>query len=151
MILTSQVPTEHWHEQIGDPTIADSILDRLVHNAHRIALDGESMRKGRGGKPLSRSNCTEGLCIAEWGKGTQTPSPCPTPPSPLKTFRTIDDVNKFRHHQVSASLRSDLYSHQTGILCSHRRNTQNVPLQSVSLLGFSPEYRNQPGLGCHAP
>ena len=52
MILTSQVPTEHWHEQIGDPTIADSILDRLVHNSHRIALDGESMRKGRGGKPL---------------------------------------------------------------------------------------------------
>jgi DNA replication protein DnaC len=50
MILTSQVPTEHWHEQIGDPTLADSILDRLVHNAHRIELDGESMRKGRGGK-----------------------------------------------------------------------------------------------------
>jgi DNA replication protein DnaC len=54
MVLTSQVPTEHWHEQIGDPTIADSILDRLVHNAHRIELDGESMRKGRGGKPLQQ-------------------------------------------------------------------------------------------------
>ena len=54
MILTSQVPTEHWHEQIGDPTIADSILDRLVHNAHRIELDGESMRKGRGGKPAQQ-------------------------------------------------------------------------------------------------
>jgi len=52
IILTSQVPTEHWHEQIGDPTIADSILDRLVHNAHRMELDGESMRKRRGGKPL---------------------------------------------------------------------------------------------------
>jgi DNA replication protein DnaC len=52
MILTSQVPTEHWHEQIGDPTIADSILDRLVHNAHRIELDGESMRKNRTRKPL---------------------------------------------------------------------------------------------------
>jgi DNA replication protein DnaC len=52
MVLTSQVPTDHWHEQIGDPTIADSILDRLVHNAHRIELAGESMRKGRGGKPL---------------------------------------------------------------------------------------------------
>jgi DNA replication protein DnaC len=52
IILTSQVPTEHWHEQIGDPTIADSILDRLVHNAHRIDLAGESMRKGRAAKPL---------------------------------------------------------------------------------------------------
>ncbi len=86
MVLTSQVPTEHWHEQIGDPTIADSILDRLVHNAHRIELDGESMRKGRGGKPLFSNNCTEGFCSAWSGaRETQTPSPCPTPPSPLDT------------------------------------------------------------------
>jgi DNA replication protein DnaC len=45
MILTSQMPVAHWHEQIGDATIADSILDRLLHNAHRIELNGESMRK----------------------------------------------------------------------------------------------------------
>ena len=51
MILTSQVPIAHWHEQIGDPTVADSILDRLVHNAFRIELTGESMRKKRGRKP----------------------------------------------------------------------------------------------------
>lgn len=44
-IVTSQLPVEHWHEAIGDPTLADAILDRLVHNAHRLALDGESMRK----------------------------------------------------------------------------------------------------------
>jgi hypothetical protein len=37
-----------WHEQIGDPTLADGILDRLVHNAHRIEMRGESMRKNRG-------------------------------------------------------------------------------------------------------
>jgi DNA replication protein DnaC len=49
-ILTSQVPVASWHAQIGDPTAADSILDRLVHNAHRIELDGDSMRKKRGGK-----------------------------------------------------------------------------------------------------
>jgi DNA replication protein DnaC len=49
-ILTSQVPVNHWHEQIGDPTIADSIMDRLVHNAYRIELDGESIRKVRGRK-----------------------------------------------------------------------------------------------------
>src|SRR5215470_15211601 len=46
-ILTSQVPVAKWHEQIGDPTLADGILDRLVHNAHRIELRGESMRKKR--------------------------------------------------------------------------------------------------------
>lgn len=44
-IVTSQLPVEHWHEAIGDPTLADAILDRLVHNAHRLTLTGESMRK----------------------------------------------------------------------------------------------------------
>jgi DNA replication protein DnaC len=51
IILTSQLPLAHWHEQIGDPTLADSILDRLVHNAYRIELNGESMLKKRGRKP----------------------------------------------------------------------------------------------------
>src|ERR1700691_6243084 len=51
MILTSQMPVAHWHEQIGDPTLADSILDRLLHNAYRLELKGESMRKTLGGKP----------------------------------------------------------------------------------------------------
>lgn len=49
-LLTSQFPVSSWHAQIGDPTTADSILDRLVHNAHRIDLQGESMRKKRSGK-----------------------------------------------------------------------------------------------------
>jgi DNA replication protein DnaC len=46
-ILTSQIPIANWHEQIGDATVADGILDRLVHNAHRLELKGESMRKGK--------------------------------------------------------------------------------------------------------
>ncbi len=49
-LLTSQLPVANWHAQIGDPSIADSILDRLVHNAHRIELKGESLRKKRGPK-----------------------------------------------------------------------------------------------------
>lgn len=44
-IVTSQVPVERWHDVIGDPTLADAILDRLIHNAHRLDLKGESMRK----------------------------------------------------------------------------------------------------------
>lgn len=44
-LVTSQVPVEHWHDVIGDPTLGDAILDRLVHNAYRINLKGESMRK----------------------------------------------------------------------------------------------------------
>jgi DNA replication protein DnaC len=48
LILTSQLPVTRWHEQIGDPTVADGILDRLVHNAHRIEMRGYSKRKNRG-------------------------------------------------------------------------------------------------------
>lgn len=45
LAITSQMPVAEWHACIGDPTIADAILDRIVHNAHRIELKGESMRK----------------------------------------------------------------------------------------------------------
>lgn len=55
-LVTSQLPIEHWHEAIGDPTLADAILDRLVHNAHRINLKGNSMRKQ---KPLTDSTVTD--------------------------------------------------------------------------------------------
>ncbi len=44
-VITSQLPIDRWHEIIGDPTYADAILDRLVHNAHRIELAGESLRR----------------------------------------------------------------------------------------------------------
>jgi DNA replication protein DnaC len=47
-IVTSQLPLSAWHEVVGDPTYADAILDRLVHNAHRIELTGESLRRARG-------------------------------------------------------------------------------------------------------
>ena len=49
-IVTSQVPVELWHEHIGNPTIADAVLDRLVHGANRIELKGESMRKLKAAK-----------------------------------------------------------------------------------------------------
>jgi DNA replication protein DnaC len=44
------VPVERWHEHVGSPTIADAVVDRLVHGAHRLELKGESMRKLRGAK-----------------------------------------------------------------------------------------------------
>ncbi len=48
-LITSQLPIEHWHDYIGDPTLADAILDRLLHSAHKIHLEGEeSMRKRAG-------------------------------------------------------------------------------------------------------
>lgn len=46
-IITSQLPIDTWHDMIGDPTFADAILDRLVDNAYKLALDGgPCMRKG---------------------------------------------------------------------------------------------------------
>lgn len=52
-IMISQLPTDQWYDRIGDNTLADAILDRLMHNAHRLELDGDSMRK-------TRSNLTDG-------------------------------------------------------------------------------------------
>ena len=44
-IITSQLPITHWHEAMGEPTVADAVLDRVLQNVHRIELDGESMRR----------------------------------------------------------------------------------------------------------
>src|SRR5947207_13280060 len=65
-ILTSQLPVARWHEQVGDPTAADGILDRLVHNAHRIEMRGDSMRKNWG-KPNSWRVCRARRTAARLG------------------------------------------------------------------------------------
>ena len=46
-LITSQMPVDRWHDLIGEPTLADAILDRIVHNAHRLQLKGDSLRKQR--------------------------------------------------------------------------------------------------------
>jgi DNA replication protein DnaC len=65
-IIVSQVPVDHWHEVLVDPTMADAILDRLVHNSYRIALKGDSMRRLRsplvpdaGGKAAARKETAD--------------------------------------------------------------------------------------------
>jgi len=64
VLITSQFPVTLWHDTIGNPTIADAILDRLIHNAHKIELKGESMRKKKpadaGSEALTRSAPTPG-------------------------------------------------------------------------------------------
>lgn len=54
-LITAQLPVAKWHDMIGEPTIADAILDRIVHNAHRITLEGDSMRK-----PKNKTSLTAG-------------------------------------------------------------------------------------------
>ena len=52
-LITSQVPVDRWYEIIGIPTLADAVLDRLLHNAHRIELTGESLRKRKAAEPAA--------------------------------------------------------------------------------------------------
>ena len=59
-VLTSQLPPASWHAQMGDPTMADSILDRLVHVAHCFPLEGESLRKTQAAQRLQEDRQTEG-------------------------------------------------------------------------------------------
>lgn len=63
-LVTSQLPIDHWHAYLGDPTLADAILDRLVHNAHRLVLKGDSMRARRtpaaAGSPADKKPPPEG-------------------------------------------------------------------------------------------
>ena len=54
LVITSQVPVDRWHDMIGVPTIADAILDRVIHNAYRIELSGESLRKRRSAAPKTQ-------------------------------------------------------------------------------------------------
>ena len=63
VIVCTQLPVDKWHSVIGDPTLADAILDRLVHNAHKFSMDGESMRKSKGLRPQGGGiiDTTEGL------------------------------------------------------------------------------------------
>ena len=47
-VVTTQIPTKNWHEKLGDPTMADAICDRVIHNAHLIAIRGPSIREKKG-------------------------------------------------------------------------------------------------------
>ena len=73
-IVTSQLPIANWHEALGDPTLADAILDRLSHNAHRIELRGDSLR---------RSDNRDQL-ISEAPTASEAPPPTPDPDRPEK-------------------------------------------------------------------
>jgi len=66
LLITSQIPVKQWYDIIGNPTLADAILDRIVHNAYRIELSGESMREAIDGD-------------AEYGLSVVPSAPAPTP------------------------------------------------------------------------
>jgi len=73
LLITSQLPVATWHEVIGEPTLGDAILDRIVHNAYRLELDGPSMRKIKASQPTEPSPATAVTITADArpGKGTK--------------------------------------------------------------------------------
>ncbi|MGO4916637.1 ATP-binding protein, partial [Pseudogemmobacter sp. W21_MBD1_M6] len=58
-IITVQLPVSGWHQMIGEPTIADAILDRIIHNAHRVELKGDSMRRKSQAQGLTQAENSE--------------------------------------------------------------------------------------------
>ena len=60
-LIAAQLPIVKWHDMIGEPTIADAILDRIIHNSHRIALEGDSMRKQKQPAPLTAAENAENI------------------------------------------------------------------------------------------
>ena len=135
-LLTRQLPVAKWHAQIGDPTVADSILDRLVHAAHKIELQGESMRKKR-----SRGNKDGEWAVDRavfWSANSSRPTgsirqrPKTRPAEGKATYpigqgkwptllTDVDHCFTLREPCV-ASLRSD--RHQIGMTDRHHRNPQ---------------------------
>jgi IstB-like ATP binding protein len=85
-LITSQIPVDRWYDLIGEPTLADAILDRIVHNAHRLQLKGDSLRKQKALKSppldptqsiMERSNRTLAVMIASRSpERANRPKPC---------------------------------------------------------------------------
>ena len=77
-IVTSQFPVDHWHQALGDPTLADAILDRLLHNAYKLSLRGDSMRKRQAGvkndEPATSPDQLRRRCAPTEDRGVQLSS-----------------------------------------------------------------------------
>ena len=70
-MITAQLPVAQWHDMIGEPTIADAILDRIIHNSHRIALEGDSMRRKKRRAPGPNSKTTKRIPINFYNQATK--------------------------------------------------------------------------------
>ena len=119
----------HWHEQIGDPTVADSILDRLVHNSFRIELSGESMRKKRCSK--AGGGTTVNRFLQCWS-GKSDSNAVPLPDAPFPAIFKPKILDRCEYSQASSKYQRrfapTLFT-SVGTVHSHRRNPQSRSLQ----------------------
>ena len=111
-IMAAQLPIEHWHENIRNPTIADAVLDRLLHNAYKVNLERESMRKLRSSLPHIQTGYIYGdpqsfPTFTFWQlsvPGCAFPSHLSIPPSPCSTLWHPDGMElceRSLHSQAS--------------------------------------------------
>ena len=115
-LITSQIPVDRWHDLIGDPTLADAILDRIIHNAHRLQLRGEFLRK-KAAPDHRRLTCRQ----PPW-RDHHRPAGDP-PPRPT----SIGTAGRLRSEQV-ADIRSECPAdiigiRQLGCLAAHAPQT----------------------------
>ena len=125
-VVTSQVPVDHWHEVIGDPTSADAVLDRLVHNAHRLTLKGESLRK-----PAAQASMLDAESLglahdhADADRDRDHRNPCPA------------------WIGISVRVQSERLSHIGGI-CTHVTSRPAAPAAASSRAVTSPVRASMP-------
>ena len=118
-LITSQIPVDRWHDLIGEPTLADAILDRIIHNAHRLQLSGDSLRKQNGAENPRRL----------------------TPPT---TYGEITSVQRaLRHpgrHQSErpADFDRNRWPTSIGMPGRHHRNTQARKRRALKRPPFGP-------------
>jgi hypothetical protein len=117
------------------PTESNSTADRCAKN-----------EAGNRTKDLSERAST----VLMWGKETQTPFPCPTPPSRLKTIQALTDVNNFRHHCKCQRRFAPIYSHPVGTAHSHRRNPQTLRHKALLMPAELIRTHNRPALALSA-
>ena len=123
-IITSQIPVDKWHELIGDPTYADAILDRIVHNAHRINLIGHSLRRSRATKP-SKEWSLAGRSLATalpGGRARSRPAlrprrPIDRPTTECHKLSASEGAGPGRHHVGTPG---DIISERPGDIISER-------------------------------
>lgn len=136
-IVNSQLPVGHWHEAVGDPTLADAILDRLIHNAHRLALSGESIRK-RNGLTKTLDPVGQDWLYATLGQSR------PLPRNGCPQLRETRAHNRVKSPPETRKIRKGAADHIGGVL----RSTVRYAELALSVLQSSRPVDDQIDIAC---
>ena len=139
LLITSQVPVSQWHDVIANPTLGDAILDRIIHNAHRIGLKGDSLRRRAGEKKAGMNHLA---------RFSRRPDHTPLPRAPLRRswghsapragpcHRPLNDLNPPANLDQE-TISSTPYNRQSSSL-PHRRSARQIPMLSLITIPWKP-------------